>query len=398
VRSVSSAEVSAPAIRLRVGYHSAQSLIAEYTARLASRSCLLATRKAVDPGAIFVFEMYCPDHETPVELEAEVVRARPIYGTSVTYELAMQYRASRAGQAALEGLLRRIEIDRSYAKVRAFPRIPVNLSAEDAGGEHRGYVVRDLSQGGMLLECQAAGRGMQRGARALLGVSFAEQEPLVFLPGTVRWNRANPVDGSVQLGVAFSNLDTLTGVQRGTLDFLTRLTRPHQLLVHLTDHGGRTRPLGAAPRRAELHNVIAAIARQELAVALGISVLDEPVAELFRGESYQARVGLVGRLRGEIALTASLELCAAIAAQIAGDKVALDDVPAIMDGLREFVVSLGGSLCDRLETQGIDVSLTEPLLGEAPPRDLRDEVHAFAMRGARGSAVFQVVVRSDAER
>jgi hypothetical protein len=38
------------------------------------------------------------------------------------------------------------------------------------------------------------------------------------------------------------------------------------------------------------------------------------------------------------------------------------------------------------------------LLGESPPRDLRDQVYAFVMTGARGSAVFQVVVRSDDER
>ncbi|HRC54761.1 MAG TPA: PilZ domain-containing protein, partial [Kofleriaceae bacterium] len=121
----------------------------EYTACLARGGCLLVTRRAVEVGSLFRFEMVCQEQAEAVELEGEVVRVRPIHGDTMSYELAVQYR-SHTAQAALEELLARIGTDdtHSHQIVRRFPRIPVNLPAEDSQGLGRRYLIRDLSAGG----------------------------------------------------------------------------------------------------------------------------------------------------------------------------------------------------------------------------------------------------------
>jgi CheY-specific phosphatase CheX len=106
-----------------------------------------------------------------------------------------------------------------------------------------------------------------------------------------------------------------------------------------------------------------------------------------------ACVGFTGQLTGELSLCASVNLCAAIASQIAGDAVTHEDRAEILDGLREFVMALGGSFCDRMEMQGIEISLTEPLLGPLPTFSPGDQHHTITMTGDRGSAVFRVMVR-----
>lgn len=409
-------------VRLHVSYRSARSLVTEYTACLARGGCLLVTRRAVEVGSLFRFEMVCQEQAEAVELEGEVVRVRPIHGDTMSYELAVQYR-SHTAQAALEELLARIGTDdtHSHQIVRRFPRIPVNLPAEDSQGLGRRYLIRDLSGGGMRLEAIGVVDAMV-GSRVLLGVRFGQQDPLAFLPGSLAWRRATADANRFHLGVKFAELEELTEAQRRALRELTRLRRPSQVFVHLVEpllrHTQRV-TLAASHRQVdqrELGTLVSELARRELTVKLGMALVDTNLTHMIENEhSCVARVGFTGDLMGEIRLRASLELCAAIAAQIGGEMVPLDDRAALGDTLRELVVSLGGALCDRLEAAGYDVAMTPPSLetpasaaevarlplpdragdlGALPGAQADDLVHSVSMAGMRGIAVLSVHSRA----
>jgi CheY-specific phosphatase CheX len=405
---------SAPAvIRLRVVYRTAEALVTEYTACLTRGGCLLAAHKSVDVGSVFVFEMTCADTSPgmvgAVEVQGEVVRVRPIYGATLTYELAVQYRTTGAERPALNAMLAKIEVARGYTVVREFPRIPVNLPAEDSRDGGR-YVVRDISRGGMCVEALAS-CDVEIGTRVLLAVRLcAATAPLSFIGGTVRWKRPTSeatlqawirfaVPVGAQFGVEFDEFESLSGQQQMVIDELTGLVRPHHVFLHLTGQEGRRRSPGdAAPEGRRLVNasevsaVVVEIAKQKLSIALGLSIVDAEAVDQLGSSSHTARVAITGDLVGEIEMRASVDLCAAIAAQISGDEVAVEDQAALEDALCEFVVSLAGEFCDRLEISGHEVSITVPLAGDEPNEAPGDRVHAVSLAGPRGAVMFIVRV------
>jgi hypothetical protein len=390
-------------IRLRVAYGSAQALLTEYTASLSRGGCMLTARRPVEVGAVFRLEMVCTDglsteFVTPVVVEGEVVRVRPIYGAYLSYELAVRYRTTGAERPALESLLSRLRVDAGYAEVREHPRVPVNLLAEGSQGDGRRYFVRDVSRGGMRLHAQEIERDLTDGSRVVLGVRLCESTaPLVFLGGTVRWVRRLPEGGGSEVGVAFDDHDSFRPAQRMVLDELTRLVRPYQVFLHL----GGTLPRSvtgkitfAARRRVAVTEVAAMlmeIAARDLPISLGLQVVEAPLHELLAlRPACTARVEFSGDFVGGISLRASVELCAAIAQQITGDAVVLGDEPTLLDALREFTVGLGGGLCDRLEAVGYEVTLSAPVTEEASPAPRDDAEHRIALAGASGFAVLSL--------
>ncbi|MBK7537145.1 MAG: PilZ domain-containing protein [Myxococcales bacterium] len=235
VQLVGTVEHPETVIRLRVGYRSVQSLVTEYTASLARGGCLLVTRKAVSPGARFLFEMACDDVDmgAPLLVEGEVVRVRPVNAGCEAYELAVRYRSSPSTRAALDVLLASIEVDTNFAVVREAPRIPVNLPAEDSLGVQR-YVVRDVARGGMRIECARGSCQVTIGDRVLIGVHPAMGRK-VFIGGTVRWAGHHPRGGELQFGVRFDELRDPQDPRRLAIDSLVQLERPSQVLVHIVD-------------------------------------------------------------------------------------------------------------------------------------------------------------------
>lgn len=399
--SMEQLSVSPKVVRLGVEYRSAQSLVSEYTASLERGGCLLASRKAVDVGSRFLLEMGCAEAITPLEIEGEVVRVRAIYGTSVTYELTIHYRTSVAQQqAAVDATLAMIGVDQSFMAMREFPRIPVNLSAEDGLDQGRRYLIRDVSRGGMRIEQKDGAYHVDLGTRIMLGVRLqSPSDPFIFIGGTVRWQRAFTRARRTHFGVQFDDLGQLSASQAMVIDDVARLYRPFQVVVHLGEPLLRNsqRVFVVDGRRrlrfTEVMDVMSEIGRHELSVTLGLheASLPEPSEQV--PASIVARIGLTGDLDGELRLIASVELCAAIATQIGEDLVSVDDLDVLTDALREFLVGLGGSLCDRWDAAGYEVETTDPLLGEVAAPVAGEQVHTLTLSGAHGVATIEVVCR-----
>lgn len=387
-------------VRLAVSYRSARSLVTEFTACLARGGCLLVTRREVPVGAAFRFLMECQELQETLEIEGEVVRVRPIHGEVLTYELAVQYR-SRAAQLQLEALLARVGTDDTQQQqlVRRYSRVTVNLPAEDSQGLGRRYLIRDLSLGGMRLELVGS-LEVAIGSRVLVGVRFGLHEPLVFLPGTLAWHRSGGEAHRLHLGVKFAELDGLTEPQRRTLIDLLRLRRPTQVYLHLAEPAQRNAQrvtLSIGHRAVEpelLGKLVSALARRELPSALGMAIVESDLTELVEeSRSCQVQVPFSGDFSGELRLRASLELCAALAAQLRGDVVPLDDRQALGAALRDLAVSLASSVCEQLEARGHDVSLCDVALPEPLER-----VVSLSLAGMRGIAIVTMVAPRPASR
>lgn len=380
-------------VRLAVSYRSARSLVTEFTACLARGGCLLVTRRAVPVGAPFRFLMECKELQETLEIEGEVVRVRPIHGDILTYELAVQYR-SHAAQLQLEALLARVGTDDTQQQqlVRRYSRVTVNLPAEDSQGLGRRYLIRDLSLGGMRLELVGS-LEVAIGSRVLVGVRFGLHEPLVFLPGSLAWHRAGGEAHRLHLGVKFAELDALTDPQRRALIDLLRLRRPTQVYLHLAEPAERnaqrvTLSIGHRAVAPEVvTKLVSSLARRELPSALGMAVVESDLSEMIDETcSCQVEVPFSGEFSGALQLRASFELCAALAAQLRGDVVPLDDRPALCAALRELAVSLASNVCEQLEARGHDVSLSEVAL-----RGELERVGSLSLAGMRGIAIATIV-------
>ncbi len=383
---------SAPAnvIRLRVGYDSVQSLVKEYTASLGRGGCLLVTRKAVEPGACFLFEMSCEGVEERLVVEGEVVRVRAISAPSPAFELAVRYRASAATRAALDVMLAAIGVDTSYAIVREAPRIPVNLPAGDSRGELR-YYVRDVSAGGMRIECVRGTCQVVLGDRVLIGIRQTSG-PKVFVTGTVRWSRHVTRSGELQFGVRFDELSDEQDPRRQAIDGLVQLRRPAQVFVHIVDFKSRqaSRMKGSRELRrvepAEVRAAVTDLAQRELAERFGLEVVDSPIDHLLGEDSALGRASLAGDLTGEIRVHASSSLCSAVAEQVGGAEVPCNEA------LQKVVERFGRSLCLELAKSGFEVTSGQQQ-GESAEARAGDVVHTTFLAGERGLAALRVIAR-----
>lgn len=395
VQLVGTVEHPETVIRLRVGYRSVQSLVKEYTASLGRGGCLLVTRRAVAPGARFVFEMSCDEFGDSLVVEGEVVRVRPVNATCEAYELAVRYRSAPSTRAALDVLLASIEVDTSYPVVREAPRIPVNLVADDSVGNVR-YVVRDVSRGGARIECSIGSCQVAPNDRVLLGVHPATG-PKVFIGSTVRWSTRSASGGEQQFGVQFDAVHAAEDPRRQAIESLVQLEPPAQLLVHVVDLKSRqsNRLRGARELRrvelAEVRSAVGQLVQRDLLERYNLVVVDSSIDALLEEVSCVARVGLEGDLSGELRMHANPPLCAAVASQITGEAEPEADSDALYDALRELAVRLAGALCDGLERAGFDVAATPPLLDEPSSARQVAWVHNIALAGGAGLATLKIV-------
>ncbi|MEZ4360054.1 MAG: PilZ domain-containing protein [Kofleriaceae bacterium] len=381
-------------IRLRVGYRSVQSLVKEYTASLGRGGCLLVTRKAVAPGARFVFEMTCDEVGELLVVEGEVVRVRLVNAAQEAYELAVRYCSSPATQAVLDVMLASIGVDSSYPVVRAAPRIPVNLPADDSVGQSR-YVVRDVSRGGARVECTLGACRVNPEDRVLLGVS-PRSSAKIFVGGTVRWVGHPAQEGELQFGIQFDELRSADDPRRLAIDSLTRFERPQQLLVHVVGDKSRQSTLSRdverrRPELAEVRSAVATLVKQGPLERCGLQVVDSSVDHLLEDFACTARVAMQGDFAGELQIHATPPLCAVVAGQITGDLTPNLDSTSLHDALGELAVRLAGALCDSLERSGFEITPSAPLVDPPPSPVPSAWVHSVALAGRAGLATLKVV-------
>jgi hypothetical protein len=143
---------SREAIRLKVSYKSASSLLSEFTRSVGKGGVTLETRKPVPLGTRFVFELLASGVADPVEVVGEVLQVSE--GLQGKYLLHIKYDPG-GDRRGLDALINNIFESHKYEKMRKHPRIPLNLRATEDAAYSPQYVVRDISMGGAGIEVEA---------------------------------------------------------------------------------------------------------------------------------------------------------------------------------------------------------------------------------------------------
>jgi len=177
-------------VRLKVAYQSPQSLVGEYTRSVGQGGVTLETRRGLPLGTRFTFELHARGVSRPVEVHGEVVQVQPPREER-GYLLTVRYGAGE-DRTALDAMIQRIFSVQEREGLRRFPRLPLHLRALEAAPFAPGFVVRDISRGGVGLEVQAATlpRHVRVGTPFLLEMDLTEGALL--LHGEVVWTSSVP--------------------------------------------------------------------------------------------------------------------------------------------------------------------------------------------------------------
>lgn len=394
-------EQPAAPIRFKVSYRSAESLVTEYTTCVSKGGCALVAKRRVAPGTRFVFEMRTPGQAEPLEIEGEVVRVRAIKATS-NFEVGVQYKAVGPQREVVESLLSKIGVDPNYELVRRYPRIPVNLVAQDRDLPVT-YLIRDLSRSGMRLEGRSFADDIRLGTPIELHVWLGSQSTPVSIRGQIAWLQRGSRVVRTLLGVKF---DRPSDSAAAALGRLTQLHRPARLELTIGDDVPETRvnrrrsALGARDLSERIKNIASRI----LVDMPSLHVT--PATGAPAGDGIAVRLGLFGDVEGELVLEISTALGKRIATEVLGHVSEADapkgelaglaspemDRSMAVDAVMEWATVLGGRVCDYLEEQNVELELTAPVEGIPMPR-LDDFVAIASFRGPFGGVVVSVITR-----
>jgi hypothetical protein len=139
-------------IRFKVSYKSPASLLSEFTRSVGKGGVTLESKKAVQLGTRFVFELHAHGVAEIVEVYGEVMQVSP--GLHGNHLLHVRYDPSNDRQG-LDAVIQRIFDSQQYETVRKHPRIPLNLRGTEETPYSPRYVVRDISLGGVGVEVEA---------------------------------------------------------------------------------------------------------------------------------------------------------------------------------------------------------------------------------------------------
>lgn len=204
-------------IRLRVSYKSPESLVGEFTRSVGKGGVALESRRKLEVGTRFVFELWAQGVDRPVEVLGEVVKVTPAH--SGKWLLGIRYDRGQ-DNGGLDAALGRILDAHRYEKVRKFPRIPLQLRATEDTPYSPSYLLRDLSRGGAGLEIESTTvpRTVRPGVPFLLELwttsgtlALHGEIAWVFTPPAERIKWVNPA-----FGVGFGKLrqDTVERLER----------------------------------------------------------------------------------------------------------------------------------------------------------------------------------------
>lgn len=217
-------------IRLKVVYRNARSLITEYTSSISRGGCRLQSKKELEPGTRFIFDLFARNSETPVNIEGRVAWCKPS-ATAGTFDVGIQYSTTREQDESLQRVLAAIFADEQNEKARLHPRIPVNLVADDAVDPEMKYLIKDLSRGGVGLRLPAEANvpaSVEMRTFVVFAVTFPGEQPLE-VGGEVVWTvqgRAGYTTPAI--GVAFVGMGE---AQQSAIDRLCGLVRPESLTI-----------------------------------------------------------------------------------------------------------------------------------------------------------------------
>lgn len=211
-------------------YESAFATVEALTRALSQGGAVLETKNPLPVGTRFAFELLSPElPNTKLQLAGTVlevveqgidVDGEKRFGLVIEYRFDSEEDRSRV-QSAIERLL---AIGRNEMR-REFPRVPTAYRVRDPDDPLGAvYVMRNLSEGGMLLEL-ASGLGGDTasvGQRARLEVVSGERTWTIL--GTIAWTVRT---GVLQLGVQFD-----PGVRQIVKDLMAMRAQPDALRIH----------------------------------------------------------------------------------------------------------------------------------------------------------------------
>jgi len=214
-------------VRLKVNYKSAEALIGEYNRSVAQGHVAIESRKELPLGTRFVLELRAQGVDASVEVLGEVVEAIPFSDGKFLLGIRYDPGPDRSG---VEAVLSRIFNAHEYEKMRRYPRIPVNLRANNELVDSLPFIIRDLSRGGVGITIDLPGMpsDVVVGAPFLLEFRIGDGFYLD-LPGEVAWAMSPPAERSLwfnpAFGVSFFALDAEKGQKLDQLLTLTNLPK-----------------------------------------------------------------------------------------------------------------------------------------------------------------------------
>ncbi len=194
-----------PPVRLKVAYRSAEALLGEFTRTVTRGTVELESKKVVQVGTQFVFELRAQDVERVVEVQGEVMKVtEPEPGK---YILHIKYDPS-ADRSAIDAMLERILDAHRFEKMRKYPRIPIKLRTNVGDPKTPTFIVHDISRGGLGAEIEAKSMPsfIKPGAPFFCEVSLSFA--MLQLHGEIAWafSAANGKMTSPRFGVIFGKL------------------------------------------------------------------------------------------------------------------------------------------------------------------------------------------------
>jgi PilZ domain len=202
-------------VRLRVSYRSPTSLLQAFTRSVGKGGVSLPSKKRVERGTRFLFELVAEDVTEPVEVLGEVVDIRD--AANGEFVLGIRYLPGRS-RRGLDAVLHRLFEAHRSEQVRRYPRVPVHLRAEDHSGLVAVWSVRDLSRGGAGIELEAGDLPSRAQVGAPVLIEIWLESGSILLHGEVVWMTAGSARPRMPpaLGVSFGRLlpDTLRSLDR----------------------------------------------------------------------------------------------------------------------------------------------------------------------------------------
>jgi Tfp pilus assembly protein PilZ len=217
VASVPRKVASAEPVRLKVVYNTPVALISEFTRSVGKGGVAIASPKMAPVGTRFIFELRVKGIPDRVEVHGEVVSVVPQAADMFLLQIRYHQPDNRSG---LDALLRRMFEAQKHERSRKHVRIPLQVRATDESAKSIGYVLRDISYGGLGMEIDATEvpRWVKLNEPVFLELTLSVG--VLALHGEIVWVMKPPKDKAHEIapgfGVAFGRLraDTLERLQK----------------------------------------------------------------------------------------------------------------------------------------------------------------------------------------
>jgi hypothetical protein len=213
------------AVRLKVAYKTPESLLGELTKSVGRGGVRIETKKALEVGTKFVFELRSPGVRDPVEVPGTVLSVTEV--APGRFVVHIKYEAPRI-RLGLDAVIRRIFDTSQFDKNRKTPRIPLHVRATENRPDAPTYRLRDISSGGVGIDVEADSlpKHIKLGTNFLIQMKLTSG--MLTIPGKVVWLMSTRGGDTLppRVGVAFEPLQAPMSAMLDDLLALRALPTP----------------------------------------------------------------------------------------------------------------------------------------------------------------------------